>query len=85
MPKKNYNHKQDHDLGIPLCDDYFYDEPEEIIQEKQILKHKKPKKDVGISDKKKERVINADVLIVGAGISGMQSALDIADKGYKVV
>ncbi len=26
-----------------------------------------------------------DVLIIGAGISGMQSALDLADKGYKVV
>jgi heterodisulfide reductase subunit A len=34
---------------------------------------------------KKKRVINSDVLIIGAGISGMQSALDIADKGYKVV
>ncbi|PNX49732.1 MAG: hypothetical protein BV457_00825 [Thermoplasmata archaeon M9B1D] len=35
--------------------------------------------------KKKKRVIDSDVLIIGAGISGMQSALDVADKGYKVV
>ena len=26
----------DHDLGIPLQDDYFYDEPEEIIEKKSM-------------------------------------------------
>ncbi len=29
--------------------------------------------------------MDADVLIVGAGITGMQAALDVADKGYRVV
>ena len=31
------------------------------------------------------RSVHGDVLIVGAGITGMQAALDIADKGYRVV
>jgi len=30
-------------------------------------------------------LLSRDVLIIGAGISGMQAALDLADKGYKVV
>ena len=29
--------------------------------------------------------IEGDVLIVGAGITGMQAALDVADKGYRVI
>ncbi len=32
-----------------------------------------------------DRKIKGDVLIVGAGISGMQAALDTADKGYRVI
>ena len=34
MPLKSYNKKIDHDLGIPLEDDYFYEDPEEIIENK---------------------------------------------------
>lgn len=30
-------------------------------------------------------ILERDVLIIGAGIAGMQSALDLADKGYRVV
>ena len=86
MPKRSYNQKIDHDLGIPLQDDYFYDAPEEVIETNQM---EKVESDVKLSKKLKtkeeKRVINADVLIVGAGISGMQAALDIGDKGYKVV
>jgi heterodisulfide reductase subunit A len=86
MPLKSYNKKIDHDLGIPLQDDYFYEEPEEILQDELISKldekieilSKKP-------EREKKRIIDADVLIIGAGISGMQAALDTADKGYKVV
>ncbi|MFO7677658.1 MAG: CoB--CoM heterodisulfide reductase iron-sulfur subunit A family protein [Thermoplasmatota archaeon] len=86
MPSDNYNQKIDHDLGIPLEDDYFYDEPEQII-EKNIVKQQdsKAKLSEKIKTKKDKRVINADVLVIGAGISGMQAALDTADKGYKVV
>jgi len=86
MPERNYNHKMDHNQGIPLKDDYFYDDPELML-----LEDKMPTQDLtvgGIAQfikHKKKRKINADVLIVGAGISGMQAALDTADKGYKVV
>ena len=86
MPLKSYDKKIDHDLGIPLQDDYFYDEPEEIIENKEMPQLKSTKKLVSqLAEKGKKRTINADVLIVGAGISGMQAALDTADKGYKVV
>jgi len=86
MPLKSYNKKMDHDLGVPLQDDYFYDEPEEIIEKKSIPKLEITEKKVKeIAKKGEKRVIDADVLIVGAGISGMQAALDIGDKGYKVV
>ena len=84
MPQKDYNQKIDHDLGIPLEDDYFYEEPEEIEQKNisstdssvQILQE--------LSAPGKKKVLQTDALIIGAGISGMQAALDIADKGYQV-
>lgn len=86
MPSKDYNQKIDHNQGIPLSEDYFFEEPELIILEDKLPSLESTMQ--GISQlilRKKKRVINADVLIIGAGISGMQSALDIADKGYKVV
>lgn len=86
MPEMSYDKKFDHDLGIPLQDDYFYDEPEEIIETNQMEEvENEAKLSEKIKTKKEKRVINADVLIVGAGISGMQAALDTGDKGYKVV
>jgi len=86
MPEKSYNKKIDHNLGIPLQDDYFYNEPEEIIETNQIKEIESAVKlSEKLKTKKEKRVINADVLIVGAGISGMQAALDTGDKGYKVV
>lgn len=85
MPSKDYNQKIRHDLGIPLCDDYFLDDPETILQEEAISQVEQKQHPKTIDHHKKKRRINADVLIIGAGISGMQSALDIADKGYKVV
>jgi len=76
----------DHDLGIPLCDDYFFDEPEAIEQEEKMPEPASTIQKISeVVTRKKKRIIYGDVLIVGAGISGMQSALDIADKGYKVV
>jgi heterodisulfide reductase subunit A len=86
MPSKDYNQKMDHDQGIPLEDDYFLVEPEIALLEDRMPAFET--KLQGITQKvakKKKRVIDADVLIVGAGISGMQAALDTADKGYKVV
>ncbi|UCF12510.1 MAG: CoB--CoM heterodisulfide reductase iron-sulfur subunit A family protein [Thermoplasmatales archaeon] len=86
MPLKSYNKKIDHDLGVPLQDDYFYDDPEEIIENKSMPELESTARLVTERSRRGEkRVINGDVLIVGAGISGMQAALDVADKGYKVV
>jgi heterodisulfide reductase subunit A len=86
MPSKDYNQKLDHDQGIPLCDDYFYEEPELVLLEDRSPTPESTVKGIAkLVTSKKKRIINADVLIVGAGISGMQSALDIGDKGYKVV
>ena len=86
MPSKRYNQKMDHDQGIPHEDDYFLDEPElAILEDKMPSLETTVKGITQRASKKKKRVINSDVLIIGAGISGMQSALDIADKGYKVV
>jgi heterodisulfide reductase subunit A2 len=86
MPLSDYNKKIDHDLGIPLEDDYFFDEPEEIIEKNEFdTIFSSAKLSEKIKSKKDKRIINSDILIIGAGISGMQAALDIADKGYKVV
>jgi len=86
MPLKSYSKKIDHDIGIPLQDDYFYDEPEEIIQNRSMPQLESTARIVTeIAERGKKRVIHGDVLIVGAGISGMQAALDIGDKGYKAV
>ena len=76
----------DHDLGIPLCDDYFYEEPELVLLEDKMPAPESTLQGIAQRvEQKKKRVINADVLVIGAGISGMQSALDIGDKGFKVV
>lgn len=86
MPLKSYNKKIDHDLGIPLQDDYFLDDPEIIIENKSMPQLESTVRIVTTrAEQGKKRVIDADVLIVGAGISGMQAALDTADKGYKVI
>jgi heterodisulfide reductase subunit A len=86
MPSKKNNEKIDHNLGIPLCDDYFFDEPETIEQEEKMPEPVSTIEKISQNvARKKKRIIYGDVLIIGAGISGMQSALDIADKGYKVV
>ena len=68
-----------------LEENYLLDLPEELVERKSmpevepkiVLKREE--------EKEKKKVIQADVLVIGAGISGMQAALDIADKGFKVV
>jgi len=86
MPSNKYNEKLDHDLGVPLQDDYFLDEPEKIIETNQVEdSDSEAKLSEKFKSSKDKRKIDTDVLIIGAGISGMQAALDTADKGYKVV
>jgi heterodisulfide reductase subunit A len=86
MSVRDYNQKLDHDLGISLADDYFLEEPEIALLDDTFPTPESAVQGITqMSSRKKKRIIDADVLIIGAGISGMQSALDIADKGYKVV
>jgi len=72
---------------IPLEENYFLDSPEAIVQSPTPEEMKDQAIDMTIlrAEKGKGRVMDKDVLIIGAGISGMQAALDIADKGYQVI
>jgi heterodisulfide reductase subunit A len=36
------------------------------------------------SNSQVERPVNGSVMVVGAGIAGMQAALDVADAGFRV-
>jgi heterodisulfide reductase subunit A len=85
MPLRSYSQKIHHDSDIPLEDDYFLDEPEEIVQGRSMPTLESTVRLLVERAKPKKRVIHTDVLIIGAGISGMQAALDIGDKGYRVV
>jgi heterodisulfide reductase subunit A len=86
MSVRDYNQKIDHNQGIPLVDDYFLEEPEIALLDDAFSTTESAVQGITqMVSRKKKRIINADVLIIGAGISGMQSALDIADKGYNVV
>jgi hypothetical protein len=64
MPEKNHNQKMNHNLGIPSCDDYFYEEPEFTLLEDKIPPPESTIQGITqIIERKKKRVINADVLI----------------------
>jgi len=70
---------------VPLEDDYLILQPEIVKLEDQAQLDASVKLVAEMAIRKKKKTISGDVLIVGAGISGMQAALDIADKGYKVI
>ena len=55
MPLKSYDKKMDHDLGIPLQDDYFYDEPEEIEERKTMPELESTEKKIDELAKKGEK------------------------------
>jgi len=71
---------------VPLEDDYNILVPEIAKLDDEIPK---VESEVDIQAetavKGKKRTMEGDVLIVGAGITGMQAALDIGDKGYRVI
>jgi len=71
---------------IDLADDYLILEPEAVKMDEECPPSES---DVKIDAENKVPVEKkheeGDVLIVGAGITGMQAALDIADKGYRVI
>ena len=71
---------------VPLEDDYLMEVPEITMMEDAVLEMDSDAKIVSeMAFRKGERKLNGDVLIVGAGITGMQAALDVADKGYRVI
>ena len=72
---------------VPLEDDYHLQTPEsikleenspDILESPEMQAENKVRKDA-------PRRLDGDVLIIGAGITGMQAALDIGDKGYRVI
>ena len=75
------------DDDIPLEENYFLDSPEALAQapSEKDLKGQKINMSILIARKGPQKVLDKDVLIIGAGIAGMQAALDLADKGYRVV
>ncbi|MCK5038508.1 MAG: CoB--CoM heterodisulfide reductase iron-sulfur subunit A family protein, partial [Thermoplasmata archaeon] len=71
---------------VDLEDDYLMVPPELALLEAE--ENEVEVKDITSSSnllRVGDRKIESDVLVVGAGISGMQAALDTADKGYRVV
>jgi len=71
---------------VELDDDYFLETPEALIQHaagSEVESDAEIQSEMGFRGKKKK--MEGDVLIVGAGITGMQAALDTADKGYRVI
>ena len=84
MPELNdFIHKYYED--VPLEDDYLILEPELVKMDDEVRQDSTAKIVSEMAVGKRERKLDGDVLIVGAGISGMQAALDIADKGYRVI
>lgn len=71
---------------VPLEDDYLMQVPEIAMMEDAVLEMDSDAQIVSeMAFRKGERKLEGDVLIVGAGITGMQAALDVADKGYRVI
>ena len=70
---------------VPLNDDYLIQVPEIVMMDDQAIDDES---DIELSAEMKfrkvKKTLDADVLVVGAGISGMQAALDLADAGYYV-
>ena len=71
---------------VPLEDDYLMLAPEIALLEDQTS-YIESEIEINAENaiRTTKRKMEGDVLVVGAGISGMQAALDIADKGYRVI
>jgi heterodisulfide reductase subunit A len=71
---------------VPLEDDYLIQVPEIIKLDDEMPSGDAEAKIIAeTAFRRKQKTIEGDVLIVGAGITGMQAALDIGDKGYRVI
>ena len=71
---------------VPLEDDYNVLVPEIVMLDDAVFYEESDAR-VEAEQKvtKTMRTMEGDILIVGAGITGMQAALDVADKGYRVI
>jgi len=71
---------------VPLEDNYLIQTPEitKLDDDSPDLEST-ARIEAEMAFRKEKRKLEGDVLIVGAGISGMQAALDVADKGYRVI
>ncbi|KYK30228.1 MAG: hypothetical protein AYK23_01300 [Candidatus Proteinoplasmatales archaeon SG8-5] len=86
MPDQSDEIIQQYYEDVPLDDDYLIQVPEIMLLDDQTRDVDSDVKVVSeMAFRKLKKKIEGDVLIVGAGITGMQAALDIADKGYRVV
>ncbi|MBI5001414.1 MAG: CoB--CoM heterodisulfide reductase iron-sulfur subunit A family protein [Euryarchaeota archaeon] len=71
---------------VPIQDDYLIKVPELVMMDDEAPDLGSAAKIVAeMAVRKWKATVEGDVLIVGAGITGMQAALDIAEKGYRVV
>ncbi len=71
---------------VPYEDDYNILDPDIMkMDDTGPEAESDPKILAEMAIRKKKRTMEGDVLIVGAGITGMQASLDIADKGYRVI
>ncbi len=71
---------------VPLEDDYLIQVPEIVkLDDEMPVVDTDTKIQAEMAFRRKKKTIEGDVLIVGAGITGMQAALDIGDKGYRVI
>ena len=77
----------DHYYEDPSIDDEYLLMVPELMLLDDETSYEIPETNVskGLSSIKSKKVLDGDVLVVGAGISGMQAALDIAEKGYHVI
>jgi heterodisulfide reductase subunit A2 len=71
---------------VDLDDDYNILVPElSKLDDEMPSLESEPKTEAQLKREKYHHTLEGDVLIVGAGITGMQAALDVADKGYRVI
>lgn len=86
MPDQSDNIVPQYYEDVPLDDDYLIQEPEIMLLDDDLRDLKSETRIVSeMAFRKIKKKLEGDVLVVGAGITGMQAALDIADKGYRVI
>ncbi|MEM4728179.1 MAG: hydrogenase iron-sulfur subunit [Thermoplasmata archaeon] len=71
---------------VPFEEDYCVELPERLKHLDASPRFETTPRIVSeMSFRRKKKTLEGDVLVVGAGITGMQAAIDIADKGFRVI